>query len=128
MPEGLSQNHRNDIADQYAGGTVHLLETTLADDDGAGDLDANSEAEASTSDSDWTITHDNAAGTTVLENADAINFGTPGDITINQIVLQSADDPDNLLLDPDPEGDTELDAGDEYEIPEEGVEYTLGGE
>jgi len=128
MPEGLNENARNKIAEQYVGGTVHLLETTVGDGEGAAELDADSEAEINTDASVWSITHDNTAGTTELTNTEFLDFGTVGPFTVNQIVIQSADDADSFLIDPDPGGDVEVTEDDQYIIPDGGVSYTIGGE
>ena len=128
MTEGLNENHRNEIAEEYQGGEVHLLETTIADDDGETELNNNSEASVTTDDGDWSISHDSGVETTELENTEAFNFGEPGDITINQIIVQSTVDGDKMLRENDPEGDTDLDSDDEYEIPAADLTYTLGGE
>lgn len=128
MAEGLNENARNKIAEEYVGGAVHLLETTVGDGEGGAALDANSEVEVNTDDSVWSITHDNTAGTTELTNTEFLDFGTAGPFTVNQIVIQSADDADSFLIDPDPGGDVEVTGDDQYIIPSDGVSYTIGGE
>lgn len=128
MPEGINENARNKIAEEYAGGVVHLLETTVGDGEGAAELDANSEAEITPDASVWSITHDNTAGTTELKNAEILDFGSPGPFTVNQIVIQSTDNADSFLVEPAPEGDAEVTEDDQYLIDAGDFVYTIGGE
>jgi len=128
MPEGLNENARNKIAEEYAGGAVHLLETTISDGDGAVELGDNSEVEITPNASVWTITHDNTAGTTELKNAEILDFGSPGSFDVNQIVIQSTDNADSFLIEPAPEGDAEITEGDQYVIDAGGFVYEIGGE
>ena len=128
MAEGQNENSRNDKATEFQGGTVHLLETAINDGDGDDELQTNSEASETTADGDWSINHDNNAGTTTLENTSDIDFGAVSGFTVNQIVVQSTDDPDNLLIDNDPQGDTDLSGDGDTSIEANDLTYTIGGE
>lgn len=128
MVEGQNQNSRADKASEFQGGTVHLLSTAIGDSDGDTELQTNSEASAATADGDWSITADNTAGTTVLENTSAIDFGQPSGFTVSQIVIQSTSTVDNLILDPSPSGDTDLSGDGTVTIEANQLSYTFGGE
>ena len=128
MVEGTNQNHRSAIVDEYVGGTVHLLETAIGDDDGDTELQANSEANSATVDGDWDVSHDNVAGTTTLTNSATIDFGSVTGFTVNQIAVQSTDNVDHILLDDGPSGDTDLSGDGDTSIEPGEITYTLGGE
>lgn len=128
MVEGQNQNSRNDKAAAFEGGTVHLLETSINDSDGSTELSNNSQASESTATSDWSITHDNGAGTTTLENTAQIDFGTLSGFTVNQVVIQSTNNADNLILDNSPGGSTNLTGSGNAIFESSDLTYTLGGE
>ena len=126
MVEGQNQQSRNDKASEFQGGIVHLCssENAIADEDTTIDSDA----EASTSDSDWSISHDNANGTTTLQNTSDIDFGSPSGFTIDQIVIESTSTTGNFIIDNGPTGDTDL-SGDGSTFIEVGdLSYTFGSE
>jgi len=128
MVEGQNQNSRTTTAQEYQGGTVHLLDTTLSDGDGDSALSSNSEASTTTADSDWAITHDNGAGTTTLTNSSAIDFGSVSGFTVNQIVLESSTTAGNFLIDNSPSGDVNLSGSGSARIEAGQLSYTLGSE
>lgn len=125
MPEGLNQNARTDKVDEFVGGTVHLLDTTVNDGDGDTELQANSEASQTTDAGDWNVSHDNNAGTSTLENTSEIDFGSQDGFTVNQIVIQSTVNVDELILTP---GDESVLTGEETSIEPNNLTYTLGAE
>ena len=126
MPNGQNQQSRNDKATEFQGGTVHLVDadSALADDD---TTIASNESET-TADGDWTITHNNVAGTTTFKNAVSIDFGQTSDFVIDQIVVESTDTAGNYLIDNDPSGDLNLSGDGTFTIEEGNVTYTVGGE
>jgi len=126
MVEGQNQQSRNDKATEFQGGTVHLLDSTNAISDSATTISSN--ASASTTDSDWTITHDNTAGTTTLENANSIDFGAVSGFSIDQIVIESPSTTGNFIIDDSPSGDTDLSGDGDTSIPSGSLSYTLGSE
>lgn len=128
MVEGQNQKGRNSTATEYEAATVHLMSTAVADDATSTEVSNNSGASATTSASDWTISHDNANGTTTLENANDIDFGSPSGFTISQIVIQSPNDADKLILDDSPTGDTDLSGDGTTTIKAGDLSYTFGGE
>lgn len=128
MAEGQNQNSRNEKATEFQGGTVHLLETAIEDGATSTELTDNSQASASTVDGDWSISHDNTAGTTTLENVNAIDFGAISGFTVNQVVVQSPATADNLLLDDSPTGDLDLSGSGDTEIEANQLTYVFGGE
>jgi hypothetical protein len=126
MVEGQNQQSRNDKATEFQGGTVHLLDSANAISDSATTISSN--ASASTTDSDWTITHDNAAGTTKLENVDEIGFGSPTGFVVDQIVIESSTTAGNFIIDDGPTGDTDLAGDGTTVLPAGDIAYTFGGE
>jgi hypothetical protein len=128
MVEGQNQTGRNAVATEFEGGTVHLLETTIGDNATSTELTNNSEASATTQATDWTISHDNTAGTTTLENSAVIDFGSISGFTVNQVVVESPNNADRLLLDDSPTGDTGLSGTGDTTIEANELTFTLGGE
>jgi len=126
MVEGQNQQSRNDKATEFQGGTVHLLDSTNAISDSETTISSN--ASASTTDSDWTITHDNTAGTTTLENANSIDFGAVSGFSIDQIVIESPSTTGNFIIDDAPTGDTDLSGDGDTSIPVGNLTYTFGSE
>jgi len=126
MVEGQNQQSRNDKATEFQGGTVHLCSSSNAISDSATTISSN--ASASTTDSDWTITHDNTAGTTTLENANSIDFGSVSGFTIDQIVIESPSTTGNFIIDDSPTGDTDLSGDGDTSIPAGNLTYTFGSE
>lgn len=126
MVEGQNQQSRNDKATEFQGGDVHLLDSNNAIADGDTTISPN--ATASTADSDWSITHDNSAGTTTLENANDIDFGEPSGFTIDQIVVESPATSGNFIIDNAPNGDTDLSGDGSTSIPAGDLTYTFGSE
>lgn len=126
MVEGQNQQSRNDKATEFQGGTVHLLDSTNALADGATTITSNESL--TTADGDWTITHDNTAGTTTLENANPLDYGQTGSFTIAQIVVESASTSGNFLIDDNPSGDLDLSGDGTFTIEAGNLSYTLGGE
>ena len=126
MVEGQNQQSRNDKATEFQGGTVHLLDSTNAISDS--DTTISSNASTTTADSDWTITHDNANGTTTLENSNEIDFGSPSGFTIDQIVIESPETSGNFIIDNSPSGDTDLSGDGSTSIPANDLSYTFGSE
>ena len=126
MVEGQNQQSRNDKATEFQGGTVHLVDSTNALADDATTITSNESL--TTVDDDWTITHDNTAGTTTLENANALDYGETGSFTIAQVVVESPSTTGNFLIDDDPSGDLDLSGDGTFTIEEGNLTYTLGGE
>ena len=125
MVQGQNQNARDDKIQEFVGGTVHLIEASLSDGDGDTELQAATEASQTTAAGDWSVTHDNVAGTSTLENAEVIDFGSQTDYTVNQIVVQSTVDVDELLLH---DGDGSELTGEETSLDPGDLTYTLGAE
>lgn len=128
MVEGQNQNAREAKAQEFEGGEVHLLGTAIGDGDGDTELTNNSEASSTTADADWSITSDNTAGTTTLENTSDINFGQTPDFTLDQVVVESTATTGEFLLDDSPTGDTDLTGDGESTIKSGEISYTLGSE
>lgn len=126
MVEGQNQQSRNDKAEEFQGGTVHLLDSDNAIADDATSITSNEST--STADGDWDISHDNSAGTTTLENSAEIDFGSVSGFTIDQIVIESADTSGNFIIDDSPSGDTDLSGDGTTSIPAGNLSYTLGSE
>jgi len=126
MVEGQNQQSRNDKATEFQGGTVHLLDSANAISDSATTISSN--ASATTADSDWTISHDNSNGTTTLENANEIGFGSPSGFVIDQIVVESPQTSGNFIIDNSPSGDTDLSGDGSTSIPANDLSYTFGSE
>lgn len=126
MVEGQNQQSRTEVATEFQGGTVHLLDSTNAIADDATTITSN--ASTSTADGDWDITHDNTAGTTTLENNAEINFGSVSGFTIDQIVIESASTSGDFIIDDSPTGDTDLSGDGETFIPAGDLSYTFGGQ
>ena len=126
MVEGLNEAKREEIAQEFVGGTVHLLDSANAVADG--DTSISSNASASTDDGQWTVTHDNSNGTTTLENSEDINMGEPSGFTIDQIVIESSVDSSDFIIDDSPSGDTDLSGDGSTSLPAGDVSYTFGGE
>lgn len=126
MVQGQNQQSRNDKATEFQGGTVHLLSSSNAISDDATTISSN--ASTTTADGDWSITHDNSAGTTVLENANSIDFGGVSGFTIDQIVIESSSTSGNFILDDSPSGDTDLSGDGDVSIEAGDLTYTFGGE
>lgn len=124
--EGQNQQSRVEKANEFQGGTVHLLSSTNAISDNATTITSN--ASASTTDSDWTISNDNTNGTTTLENANSIGFGTPSGFVIDQIVIESSSTSGNFIIDNGPTGDTDLSGDGTVSIPAGDLSYTFGSE
>ena len=126
MPEGANQSARDNYVNQFVGGTVHLLNSLNAVNDG--DTIINSNASATTATGDWAVTHNNADGTTKLENAAAIDFGSPSGFVVDQIVIESPNDSTEFIIDNSPSGDTDLSGDGSTSIPSGSLSYTFGGE
>jgi hypothetical protein len=126
MVEGQNQQSRNDKATEFQGGTLHLLSGGNAISDGATSI--TSDESLSTADSDWSISHDNSAGTTTLQNSSELNFGSTSSFTIAQIVLESSSTAGNYLIDDNPTGDTDLSGDGQTKFPSGNFSFTLGGE
>ena len=126
MVQGQNQQSRNDKATEFQGGTVHLLDSTNAISDS--DTTISSNVSATTADSDWTISHDNANGTTTLENSNDIEFGSPSGFVIDQIVIESPETSGNFIIDNSPSGDTDLSGDGSTSIPANDLTYTFGSE
>jgi len=126
MVEGQNQQSRNDKATEFQGGTVHLNSSSNAISDSATTISSN--ASASTTNSDWTISHDNNAGTTTLTNNSSIDFGAVSGFTIDQIVIESPSTTGNFIIDDSPTGDTDLSGDGDTSIPVGNLSYTLGSE
>lgn len=126
MVEGQNQQSRNDKATQFQGGTVHILDSGNAISDGATTIRSN--VSVTTTNSDWSISHDNAAGTTRLENVNEIPFGAPSGFIIDQIVIESLATPGNFVIDDSPTGDTDLSGDGTTVLPAGDISYTFGGE
>jgi len=126
MVNGQNQQSRNEKATEFQGGTVHINDSTNAISDSETSISSN--ASASTADSDWTITHDNANGTTTLENSNEIGFGSPSGFTIDQIVIESPSTTGNFIIDDSPTGDTDLSGDGSLSIPAGNLTYTFGSE
>lgn len=126
MVEGQNQQSRNETATEYQGGTVHLLDSGNAISDSATTISSN--ASTTTADGDWTITHDNTAGTTTLENTNSIDFGSPSGFTIDQIVIESSTTSGDFIIDDTPTGDVDLSGDGSTSIPAGDLIYTFGGE
>lgn len=126
MVEGQNQQSRNDKATEFQGGTVHLLDSTNAISDSATSITSN--ASTTTADGDWSVTHDNTAGTTTLENANDIGFGAVSGFTIDQIVIESSSTTGNFIIDDSPSGDTDLSGDGDTSIPAGNLTYTFGSQ
>lgn len=126
MVEGQNQQSRNDKASEFQGGTVHLLDSTNALADDATTITSN--ASTTTADADWTITNDNTAGTTTLENVNSIDFGAVSGFTVAQIVIESSSTAGNFIIDDSPTGDTDLSGDGDTSIEPNNLTYTFGGE
>jgi len=126
MVEGQNQQSRNEKATEFQGGTVHLLDSTNAISDSATTITSN--ASTTTADSDWSITHDNAAGTTTLENSADIAFGDPGSFVLAQVVIESTATAGNFIIDDNPGGDTDYTGDGDVTFNPGDQSYTFGGE
>jgi len=126
MVEGQNQQSRNDKATEFQGGTVHLLDSTNAISDGATTISSNEQT--TTADSDWSITHDNTAGTTTLENSADIAFGPVSGFTLDQVVIESTATTGNYIIDDNPTGDTDFSGAGDVTIEAGSLSYTLGSE
>jgi len=126
MVEGQNQQSRNDKATEFQGGTVHLLDSTNAINDGATSITSNTSA--STADGDWSISHDNTAGTTTLENSAPIEFGQVSGFVLDQVVVESASTSGNFIIDDSPSGDTDFSGDGSVTIEGGSLTYTFGGE
>jgi len=126
MPEGQNQQSRVEKATEFQGGTVHLNDSTNAIADDATTIASN--ASQTTVDGDWSITSDNTAGTTTLENTGTIDFGQVSGFTIDQIVVESPSTAGNFLIDDTPTGDTDLSGDGTLTFEPGDLSYTLGGE
>jgi len=126
MVEGQNQQSRNDKATEFKGGTVHFLDSNNAIDDTDTTITPN--ASVSTSDSDWGIVHDNAAGTTELENVNPIDFGAVSGFTVDQVVIESPTTSGNYIIDNNPSGDVDLSGDGSTTIPATSLNYTFGSE
>jgi len=126
MVEGQNQQSRNDKATEFQGGTVHLLDSTNAIADDATTISSNEQT--TTADSDWSITHDNTAGTTTLENSADIAFGAVSGFTLDQVVVESSSTAGNFIIDDSPTGDTDFSGDGDVTINAGELSYTLGGE
>lgn len=126
MVEGQNQQSRNDKATEFQGGTLHLLSSTNAISDGATSI--TSDESLSTANTDWSISHDNSAGTTTLQNSSELNFGSTSSFTIAQIVLESSSTTGNFLIDDTPTGDTDLSGDGQTKFPSGNFSFTLGSE
>lgn len=124
MSDGQTQQSRNDTALEYQGGRVHLLDATNAISDSATTI--NSNASTQTADSDWSISHDNTAGTTTLENSKPIEFGAVSGFTVSQVVVESTETAGNYLVDNDPSDDLDLSGDGEVVIETRDISYTFG--
>lgn len=127
MVKGLNQNGRSVTASEYKGATVKLLSADPPDDVTDSTL-SNVEDSQTTADADWTVTNDNTAGTTTLENVNSVDFGSTPDFTLNAIVLQSTSNPDRMIIDDSPSGDTDLTGSGDLSFNAGALSYTLGGE
>jgi len=126
MPEGANQSARNSYVNQFVGGTVHLLSSANAVADG--DTTITSDASTTTATADWAVTHDNANGTTKLENVNEISFGSPSGFVVDQIVIESPNDSTEFIIDNSPSGDTDLSGDGSTSIPAGNLSYTFGSE
>lgn len=126
MVKGQNQQSRNDKAAEFEGGTVHINSSSNAISDSATSISSN--ASAATSNSDWSISHDNANGTTTLENVNDIDFGSVTGFTIDQIVIESPNTSGNFIIDDAPTGDTDLSGDGSLTIPSNNLSYTFGGQ
>ncbi len=127
MVKGQNQASRNDKATQFKGAEVNLLSTAPADDVTNSTL-SNVESSLSTSDTDWSISHDNTAGTTTLTTTSDLNFGSTPDFTLSAIVLQATGTSDDMIIDDSPTGDTDLTGDGELTISAGSITYTFGGQ
>jgi len=126
MSEGQNQQSRVEKATEFQGGTVHLNDSTNAIGDDATTISSN--ASETTVDGDWSISSDNTAGTTTLENTGTIDFGQVSGFTIEQVVVESPSTAGNFLIDDNPTGDTDLSGDGTLTFEPGDLSYTLGGE
>jgi len=126
MVEGQNQQAREETAAEFQGGDVLLLSSTNAIADS--DTTATANETATTVDGDWSITSDNANGTTTLENSSVIDFGQTSDFVIDQILVEDSAATGNYLIEDNPTGDTDLSGDGEFTIEVGNLTYTLGGE
>lgn len=126
MVQGQNQQSRTEKATEFEGGTVHLCSSANAIGDG--DTSITSDASTATAASDWSITHDNTAGTTKLENSNNIDFGSASGFTIAQIVIESTDTTGNFIIDDSPSGDVDLSGDGDVSLEANSLTYTIGSE
>jgi len=126
MVDGQNQQSRAEKAQEFQGGDVHLLDSNNAIADN--DTTANPNATATTADADWSISHDNAAGTTTLENVNSIDFGSVSGFTLDQVLVESSDTAGNFIIDNAPTGDTDFSGDGDVSIEPGNLSYTLGSE
>lgn len=129
MVEGQNENGRTSTVEKYEGGDVHIFEDTdeLADGDGSTELTNKSADSEATDAADWTITHDNTAGTTTLENAAEIRFTDVNDAIYSMAAIVNETDDSEFIISPFDESE-DMDAGDELFFPAGDLEFTVGGE
>jgi len=127
MVEGRNQTGRNNDITKYQGQTVHLIASSneVADSDTQTELNNKSQASLSTTDSDWTISHDNTAGTTTLENANELNFGSQSGYTHTQTVIESSGTDEFIIA---LESSSNNFTGEEFRYDANQLSVTVGGE
>jgi len=126
MVDGQNQQSRNEKAAEFQGGTVHLLDSNNAIADDATTISPN--ASETTTDSDWSISHDNGAGTTTLENVTEVDFGSVSGFSIDQVVIESPSTTGNFIIDDSPSGDTDLSGDGTTKFNAGDLSYTFGGQ
>lgn len=127
MVKGINQKARNVLATEFKGATVKLLSADPADDVTDSTL-SNVEGSQTTADADWSISHDNTAGTTTLQNVNSVDFGSTPDFTLDAIVLQSTGNIDRMIIDDEPSGDTDLTGSGSLSFGAGDLTYTFGGQ
>lgn len=126
MVTGQNKISREDKITEFKGADVKLLSTVPSD--GVDSLSLSNVKESSTTKtSDWNISHDNNSGTTVLSNTSEFTFSSVSNFILNAVVLQSTNNPDNMIIDDNPVGDIDLTKENKLVIPSGNIAYTFGG-
>lgn len=124
MVNGQNQQTRNEMAQEFQGGTIHLLDSSNAVSDS--DTSLTSNASVDTADDVWSISHDSQNGTTTLQNTSAIEFGAVNGFVVDQIVLESTETNGNYLIESAPSNATDLSGDGETTIESGNFTNTFG--
>jgi len=128
MVEGQNQTGRNSTLGKYSGGTVYLIQDTdeIGDSEGATEASNRAQDSLTTASGDWTISNDNTAGTSTLENSATLDFGAQSGYVHTQTVVEATDGTEDVLL--IPETSSNDFTGEDFSYDPAGLTVTLGGE